>query len=273
MAVNGFRERWGRETRLLVLVVVVSLAVLLLLARFRFPASTLNVSAPTPSPLAGLAGRADFEDLAGTVKALRARLASKLVVVQYDAVREPAGRGPTRGAGSRSGAAAVLQEPAVPPSLLVGLRVRADLALVHVPAGLYPASVLGSSGPAEVAAANTRRAIALVRIPSVSDFRPDPSLDPFEGFDYVGQVEGTAYGPTLQPVFVGRVDPVVDAEWPSALLAVGQAPHLSNGAFVFSMAGRFIGMIVRDTSGAMLVPASVLETAVNELAPGGATTP
>jgi len=273
MAANGFQERWGRETRLLVLVVVVSLAVLLLLARFRFPASTLSVSAPTPSPLAGLAGRADFEDLAGTVKALRARLAPKLVVVQYE-VREPAaGRGPTRGAGSRSGAPAVPQEPAVPPSLLVGWRVRPDLALVHVPSGLYPASVLGLSGPAEVVAANPQQAIALVRISSVSDFRPDPSLDPFEGFDYVGQVEGTAYGPTLQPVFVGRVDPVVDAEWPSALLAIGQAPQLSNGAFVFSIAGRFIGMIVRDARGAMLVPASVLEAAVNELAPGGATAP
>ena len=94
---NGLQERWGRETRLLVLIVVVSLAVLLVLARFRFPAASIDVApSAAPSPLANLVSRAAFEDLAEAMASTATRVAPRVVVVRVTAVRPTARTGRPR---------------------------------------------------------------------------------------------------------------------------------------------------------------------------------
>jgi hypothetical protein len=257
-----------------VLVVVVSIAVLLVLARFRFPSAAMNVTPPSPSPLAGLVGRADFEDLADSMSTLLGRVTPRLFIVRFEPIREPvASRGSSRPSEPpRAAATPDPIDPGPPPVLGAALRVRGDLALVHVPAGMYPAALIGSANPAEVVAANPRRAIALVRV-APADYRPEPLTDAFLGFEYVGKIEPTLSGPSVEPVFIGRSDSILDDRWPATLFSIGHAPGLPAGTLVFSIGGRLIGLVERDSHGATLVPSSVLESAVAELVPAGAIAP
>ena len=137
MATPGFEERSGRETRLLVLVVVVALAVLVLLARFRFPASELTAMTPAPGPLAGLAARATFDEMTSSLTDLLARVAPAITVVPLEKTAEPLKNG---GGDKGRGAKAGTDTPAAfaaPARLTPALRLRPDLALVHVPAGRF----------------------------------------------------------------------------------------------------------------------------------------
>jgi hypothetical protein len=274
MSPNGFQEHWGRETRLLLLVVVVSIAVLLVLARFRFPAASLNIAVPPPSPLSDLAGRADFADLAEAMSTLLTRVSPRIAIVRLDPVIDPAAaRGSARRSTPRGGVAAATPVPEPVPVLAPALRVRPTLALVHLPAGLYPASFSGSTEPIEVVAADTDKSVALIRIAPAAEPRPEPLTGTFVGFEYVGEIEATSHGPTVEPVFIGRADPVGDDRWSATLYAVGEAPGLSAGTFVFSVNGRLIGLVTRDERGALLVPAAVLDAVVNAHAPAGAVAP
>jgi hypothetical protein len=258
MTTNELPERSGRETRLLVLIVVVSLAVLMLLARFRFPAATLTVAPPAPSPLANLAGRAAFEDLAESMSTLFGRVSSRLTVVRLD---EPAEAGSARGRGGRGETPAATP---VPPRLMPALRVRQDMALVHVPEGLEPASFLGRVEPIDVVAADPRRAVALVRTPMPAGVRTDAFSDGFAGFNFLGVVGATPNGPTVRPVFVGRVGLLEDDRWPAGLISTGDAA-ITAGSFLFSVEGRLVGLVVDAAWGTAIVPPSVIEAVVVEL--------
>lgn len=252
MATEAVQPHRGRETRLLVLVVVVSIAVLLVLARFRFPAANLTVATPPPSPLAGLSGRAAFDDLADAMSTLLGRVSGRVAVVEL-------GSESPRQAGRPSGAAAETGRRAV------ALRVGPDVAVVHVPAGLRPVSFLGESNPIEVVAADSKRELALVRVPLSPNAGSEPAAAAFAGFAYVGAIESTAAGPTIQPLFVGPINAVSDPRWPSPLTALSETGVASSGSFLFNVAGRLIGMVIRDAAGVSIVPTSVLDMAIREL--------
>jgi hypothetical protein len=258
---NGLQERWGRETRLLVLIVVVSLAVLLVLARFRFPAATLNVAPPTPSPLSNLVSRAAFEELSEALASTANRITPKVVVVRLAPVRPPA---PARGG---RGATDHVQNGT---KLVLGLRVRPDLALVRVPAGMMPAELVGSSQQPEIVGADSRRELALIRVPASADDAIEANPDLFGGFAYLGEATATVDGPTLQPVFIGRTGQRQHERWPVALTGIDN-PNVSDGSLLFTIDGRLIGLVVRDAAGAAVVPFAVIDAAVNELlsGPGG----
>jgi hypothetical protein len=266
MASNDVQERWGRETRLLVLIVVVSLAVLLILARFRFPSANLDVAPPAPSPLANLAGRAAFQDLADTMVTLFGRVSPRVAVVRLETTLEvpaPAARG------------ARPEPPAQPVyvAFAAALRVRPDLAVVHVPSGMHVASLLGSAAPAEVVAADAARELALVRIPLADDLRSDTATEGFSGFAYVGVVGATASGPGIEPLFVGRTGVVPDPRWPAGLIALSQTGP-ADGSLLFAIDGRLVGLVVRGPEGTpAVVPSSVIEVVVGEMAPMPAATP
>jgi len=267
MSTEGFQERRGRETRLLVLVVGVSIAVLLLLAQFRFPEADLSTTPPTSSPLAGLAGRASFDDLALTMNALLGRVSPQLAIVELGATGEG-------GSGTASGGEATAAEPADVPvdtewpartRLVVALRVAPDVALVHVPAGWEPLRYAGAEVPVEVVAADPARRLSLLRTTTLSEFRSEPSTDVFMGLAYVGAFDATTSGPTVEPVFVGRVGTRTSERWPAALYTLGSGTTLQAGTFLFSFDGRLVGLVVRGPEGPAIVPASVLDAVVDEL--------
>ena len=251
MATDGVQAHRGRETRLLVLVVVVSIAVLLVLARFRFPAATLSAP-PPPSPLAGLSGRAAFDDLAQAMSTLLSRVSGRVVVVEVGAEKVAPRT-------ARSGVVPEITRRAI------ALRVGPDVALVHVAPGLRPEAFVGDTRPIEVVAAGPKRELALVRLPTSADAGSELGTDGFSGFAYVGAIEPTAGGPTIQPLFVGRLNAISDPRWPSPVTALGETGAASAGSFLFAVDGRLVGMIVRDGVDASIVSASSLQTAVGEL--------
>jgi hypothetical protein len=259
---NGLQERWGRETRLLVLIVVVSLAVLLVLARFRFPAATLGVAPPAPSPLANLVSRAAFEELSEAMASTASRIAPRVVVVRI---------GPARPSVARGGRGPEDRHPSES-KLALGLRVRPDLALVRVPAGMIPTELVDSSQPVEIVGADSKREIALIRLPVSGDGTIELISEAFSGFAYLGEATATMDGPTLQPVFIGRTGTRQHERWPAALTGVDNA-NVSDGSLLFTIEGRLIGLAVRDAAGVAVVPPSVIDTAVIDLlsGPGGAS--
>jgi hypothetical protein len=251
---NGLQERWGRETRLLVLIVVVSLAVLLVLARFRFPAATLDVAPPAPSPLANLVSRAAFEELSEAMAATANQIAPRIVVVRI---------GPARSSSAARAGRGAVDHPNES-KLALGLRVRPDLALVRVPTGMIPTELIDSTQPVEIVAADSKREIALIRLPPSGDGTIETATEPFSGFAYLGEATATRDGLTLQPVFIGRTGARPHERWPSALTGVDNA-SVTDGSLLFTIEGRLIGLAVRDGASVAVVPPPMIEAAVVEL--------
>jgi len=272
MTTPGFEERSGRETRLLVLVVVVALAVLVLLARFRFPASELTAMAPAPGPLAGLAARATFDEMTSSLTDLLARVAPAITIVPLEKTPEPPKNGGDKGRGAKVGGDTPVAFPA-PARLTPALRLRPDLALVHVPAGLQIAA--SAAGQLTTIATDSSREVTLVRfaaaVPSGSLVA---SFDSFSGFSYVGVVEGAPGGPNMRPLFIGRTDPwTANTLWTKPPLLIGGRGGIEAGAVVFSIDGRLLGMALPAPDGIALVTPGALDAAVTELLGIGGSAP
>jgi hypothetical protein len=257
MSANDMQERWGRETRMLVLVVIVSLAVLLVLARFRFPTPNLTVAPPVQGPLAGLAGRSAFDDLAASLNTLLARVSPRMTDVRVKSAPVPETRGRGRAA-----------EPVATVSQVVpALRVRSDLAVLFMPAGATIAE--GDAGAAmDVAALDVQREVGLVRLAPV-DLPSEPPLN-FAGFVYVGVISATPAGLTITPAFVGRADRAVDPLWRGLVYMVDGGTDLRVGAFAFTMDGRLVGFVARGSAGTVIVPEATLASVSIELMSNGA---
>ncbi|HEY7473502.1 MAG TPA: hypothetical protein VH679_00715 [Vicinamibacterales bacterium] len=264
---NGTEERPAREIRLLVLVIVVSLAVLLLLARFRFPPAGLTAGPPTPGPLERLAARATFDDLASAIAAVVQRVEPSVVIVQVDAAPPEEKEKERKEKGAPAPPAP--QPPA--PRLLPGIRLRPDLALVHVPAGMRVSPAQGFSGPTAVFATDPKREIALVRVAPLPESTTGvPSVfEGFPGFSYVAIVEAAIGGPTARPAFVGRLDTSVDDRWQPSPLLIGGASEAPAGSLLFAVDGRLIGMVLPQFGTLAVIPPAALNAVVTELGGGG----
>jgi hypothetical protein len=266
---NGTEERPGRETRLLVLVIVVSLAVLFLLARFRFPPAGLVAGPPSPGPLDRLAARATYEDLASAIAVLVQRVEPSVVVVQIDTA-PPEEKDKPRTSREKEKAAAPTQPPPAP-RLLPGIRLRPDLALVYVPAGMRVSPAQGFGGPTSVFATDPKRELALVKVPvqGESNTGVPNVLEGFPGFSYVAVVAAMG-GPTGRPVFIGRLDTSVDDRWRPSPSLIGGEPNAPAGSLVFAIDGRLIGMVLPQFGSLAIVPATALNSVVTELGGGAA---
>jgi hypothetical protein len=269
---NGTEERSGRETRLLVLVIVVSLAVLLLLARFRFPPVGLTAGPPTPGPLDKLAARATYDDLAAAIAAVVQRVEPSIVIVQVDSPppeEKEKERGRERAKEKTSPPPAA---PASAPRLLPAIRLRPDIALVHVPAGMRVSPAQGFSGPTAVFAVDQKREIALVRVtPLPQSTTGIPSaFERFPGFSYVAVVEAAMGGPSARPAFIGRLDTSVDDRWQPSPLLIGGVPEATAGSLLFAIDGRLIGMVLPQFGSLAVVPSAALNAIVTELGGGAA---
>jgi hypothetical protein len=268
MASNGIGERSGRESRLLILVVGVSLAVLFALARFRYPASDVAAVTPNAAPLAGLAARASFDDMAGTLSDVLARVSGAVAVVELAPI--PAQPSAADGRGRRG--AAPPATPGLPSRWTPALRVGSDRAIAYVPDGWKPVSGLDLDGPVELVASDARTQTALVRVPSTLSF-PDGfagALKGFVGRAYVAAVGAAPGGLSVDPVFIGRIDAVSEAEWPQPLLRVSGHADLRSGELLFGVNGRLIGLVTSSMDTTWIVPPETLEALVAQLESKGA---
>lgn len=229
----------GRETRLLLLVIVVAVAVLLVLARFRYPAPDRAAVVPAAGPIERLAARATFEELALIMADLSARVQSDLVVFAIErAAPAPAER-----------------------RMAVAVRVDVDLALAYLPEGYQ----VSPSGTITIVADDPLRRLVLLRVPGVP-FDGLGSLAPgLGGPGYVAVFEGARGGPSVRPLFIGRVDSFQDVRWVEPVMAVGGHPPLGPGVFVYTLDGRMVGMTIPDETGVSIVRVPSLQAAVEAL--------
>jgi hypothetical protein len=200
------------------------------------------------------------------------RVSPSLLVVQCEAATaaDKSAHAPARPRQGR-GAGAAEATPPLPPQFAVALRVRTDLALVHVPAGYVPTAFAGVATPITVVASDPVREIALVRTTPGGEFLDGWPVATFPGFGYVGAVDAMPGGPTIQPVFVGRADLAPDDHWPAPVLTLGGQPALGAGTWLFSMDGRFVGLVTRHGDTVAVVPREALVAVVAELVRGVAT--
>jgi hypothetical protein len=250
---NG-SERPGREARLLVLVVSVSLAVLFVLARFRFPAADITVVTPSAAPLAGLAARATFDDMASTMADVLARVSGSIAVVQLEAPEVKPRRG----------------EPVpapVPARWVPALRVSDDLAIAYAPTGWHPVAGLNLDGPVTLVASDARTQTALVRVPAAGAF-PDGlagALSGFTGLAYAAVVDATPAGASVQPRFLGRVYTTTDEGWPQPEFSIAGQDAPGPGHLIFGINGRLIGLVSGAVDAPRLLTADALQALVGRL--------
>lgn len=207
----------GRETRLLLVTIGVSVAALLLLARFRFPEQTVEPVVPAPAPLERLAARAAFDELASAMVDLERLIVPRLLLYRVTPER-PSG------------------------PYVVAARVSASRAAV----------VLGDSESLEPIANGVDlvtydpdAAVAVLNVPAAEDAVVTARTGATRtGPRYVVVVEGTAEGPALRPLYVGRTTMTERRRGPLALLTMdGLQSAVSPGAAIFSLDGSFLGLV------------------------------
>jgi len=277
---NGTEERSGREIRLLLLVVAVALATLLVLARFRFPAAEITTVVPAPAPLQQLSAHASYDDLTTAVADASARILPSFVTVELGPVRAA-----RRGSSART--------PVGPRRYLPALR-RGPGAIVYVPwSDAEYVSIAGQPAAACEPAGRPDHHLALVcasghpGLPSApGDSVFAAAVSNYTGSTYALVVEAGSGGPSIRPVFMPRVDPLgSDLElpygnsrsdpmaWSTAPLRIAGAPALADGAFLFAIDGRLIGLTMREEMkaargvtplepGLIIVPAAALARVV-----------
>jgi hypothetical protein len=257
-------HRSGRDTRLLLLVILIALAVLFALARFRFPAANNQTPFVTTGPLERLAAQASYDDLAAAVSAVVQRTAPVVVPVLIEADADATATSPAApGAGQASGPSRIRRA--------IGLRIGADLAVVYVPADHHVVFTAGDAGPVEIHRADASRQIAFVRLSVERGVGTTPAaMTGFTGFAYAAAIEAGLGGSSGKPVFIGRVDPIVDERWGSGVLVPGGTSDIPPGALVFTLDGRFIGLAIGHAdAGVRLVPFALLEAATMVIGGGG----
>lgn len=237
-------HRNGRETRLLLVTIAISVGVLLLLARFRFPDEPSSRPVESaPAPLERLAAQATYDELASIMADLDRRLTPRVWVMRSTSA-------------------------GVPGSMIVAPRVTPDRAVALVDVGETLESATPGTGT-EVLTHDIVRGIGVIRVPAVDDGAvPIRTGAPRPGPRYVGVVEATAQGPTLRPVYVGRMQLVPDPRTGTEQLALTALQHaLPRGAAVFTLDGAFLGLVRDPGPTTTVVTAEFLRAAADEAQP------
>lgn len=207
----------GREVRLLLVTIAVSIAALLALAQFRFPEQAAPPAEPAPAPLERLAARAAYDELASAMSDLERRLSRRLLVYRVNPER-PSGR------------------------YVVAPRVTGSRAIVVLDRG---ETLQGLGSAVNTVAHDTERGVAVLMIASGDDTlvtaRTGP---PRPGPRYLVIAEGTAQGPILRPVYVGRTNASEEAHGPLTVVTMDSLQTtVPRGAAIFSLDGTFIGLV------------------------------
>jgi hypothetical protein len=216
---------------------VMAVAALWLLARIRFPERPVTPN-PVPSVLSQLATGPKFDDLAGEIAQLQARLQPSLLA--FNAL------------GS------------LPISVrTTAIRLRDDLAVTVVP--FDAKRELGKE--ATILVRDRASGLAVVRVPvPIATSRPVPwtPRQPQQS-RYLVTSELTSAGVSLRPVFVGSLDPVDTPLWSEQVWAVPGSPELALGSFVFTSGGELAGLVTAHGGGLAIVPGTVILTEAERL--------
>jgi len=236
--------RGSRETHLLLVTIAVSVGVLLLLARFRFPDEVANQPVESAAgPLDRLAARATFDELASIMADLERRIAPRVTILR---IPSPDGLGP----------------------LLVAPRLTHDRAV----ALLGPDEELGGAaggGEPKLISRETAQGIVVMGVPAIDDGAvPIRQGISRAGPRYIGVMEGTAQGPVLRPVYVGRIDAFQDPRTGAQLFSLAALQHaVPRGAALFTLDGLFIGLVRDAGVNPVVIPAETLRAAAEGAQP------
>ena len=135
--------------------------------------------------------------------------------------------------------------------------------------------MIGVAGPASVLARDMVRGITLVEVspalaPVLSIREGQP---PLNAPGYLAVAEASAAGTSLRPIFVGRSDGLGDPRWDTPLLTVGRGASADDGAPVFTLDGRLVGLLTSTEGEPSVVPAEVILALVDQLLRGGTPVP
>ena len=224
-----YRPRVSRETRLLLTAGLMAVAALWLLARIRFPERPVTPN-PVPSVLSQLASVPKYEDLAGEIAQLQARLLPSLLALDAPSV-----------------VGSVQPQPRT-----AAVRLRDDLAVTLVP----PGSSRDHRNGAPIVARDAASGLAVVRVPipvSASATVPWTPREPHQPRYFVAS-DVSRNGVSLRPVFVGSLDPVAGPLWSEPLWAVPERTDLAAGSFLFTNNAELAGLVIAYRRGLAIVP-------------------
>jgi S1-C subfamily serine protease len=237
----------ARETRLLLLTLGVSVAVLFLLARFRFPERPISELA-TPQPLARLARTTTFDDLSATLADLLRRAADARITLRVSA-------------DAQTGASRLAQ----------ALRVRDDLALAVLPIDAHIDAIDNQPAAGNpIVARDEVRGLVLVRVPprATPSLPVQPQADSLDLPGFLAVIDAAPGGPSVRAEFVSNLTPHPHPAWDASIIALGGISTARPGAMVFTLDGRFVGMVLPDDDETIVAPAEALLARADRLTRG-----
>lgn len=223
------RPRVSRETRLLLATILVSIAVLWALARLRFPDRPV-VANPVPPLLTQLTEPPRYNDLASEISKLEARLLPSLVQVES----------------------------------AMALRVHDSVGAILVP--LDGAGGKRLVDDSTVIARDPANGLTLAPIPGA----PAPELTPWSAAQlerprYLIASDVSPAGPSLRPVFVGRLYPARNPAWPAEIWIVPARTDVAPGDFLFTSDGELAGLVITHAGMRAVVPGETVLGAADGL--------
>ena len=226
---SPYRPRVSRETRLLLTAGVMAVATLWLLARIRFPERPVTPN-PVPSVLSQLASGPKYDDLAGEIAQLHARLQPSLLA---------------------------LDVPSAVGSLQTSLRtaairLRDDFAVTLVP----PGSSREQWNDAPIVARDAASGLAVVRVPVPVSTSPPVPWTPRQPQQprYLVASDVSPEGVSLRPAFVGSLDSIESPLWSEPLWVVAERTDLAAGSFLFTNSAELAGLVINYRGGLAIVP-------------------
>jgi S1-C subfamily serine protease len=175
-----------------------------------------------------------FEDLAGEIAQLQARLQPALLLL-----------GPLTAVGS------LQTSPRI-----AAMRLRDDLAVTLV----SPAQSRERWNDAPIVARDRASGLAVVRVPRLVSTSPPvpwmPRLPQQPRYFVASDV--SPEGVSLRPAFVGSLDPIDSPLWPEPLWAVPAATDLAAGSFLFTNGAEFAGLVIADRGALVIVPGATV---------------
>jgi hypothetical protein len=225
---SPYRPRVSRETRLLLIAGVIAVAALWLLARIRFPERPVTPN-PVPSVLSQIASGPTYDDLAGEISQLHARLQPSLLALDIPS------------------AADSLQTS----HRTAAIRLRDDLAVTLV----LPGSRREGWNDASIVARDAASGLAVVRVPMPLSSPPPVAWTPRQPQQprYFVASDVSPKGVSLRPAFVGSLDPIESPLWSEPLWAVPERTDLVAGSFLFTNSAELAGLVINYRGGLVIV--------------------
>jgi hypothetical protein len=208
---------------------VVAVAVLWLLARIRFPERPVTPN-PVPSVLSQLTSDPKYDDLAGEIAELRARLQASLLSLDI----------PSADGSQQS------------PPRTAAIRLRDDLAVTLVP----PGTNRERWHDALIVARDAASGLTVVRVPIPVSTSPPVPWTPRQPQQprYLVASDVSPEGVSLRPTFVGSLYPIQSPLWSEPLWAVPGRSDLAAGSFLFTNSAELAGLVIAHGGGLAIVP-------------------